>query len=427
MNATNATDTIPFSVVLAVATPDTVISLLIVSVRIVVLVLCVVWRNEQALKIRWPIPIVASLCLLLFYDSTKFIGQWSFSGAWPDESTFIRAMFVWPILVIIIIAFCHHYIRFYVLQYLNDAKLLEKNIQTRYFKALVSTPALITAIAVAALVLYPFSIIFATLSLVYPNLLSTLYLVVVLGNTAVCVVVVLLCVLICVNDFVRNIRNGVRVYFVEDPYVFRIEGLLSVISLILLVGFAILMILPRRAISLRDNLFMAQWIGGRIITLLVETLFCLLSGLLCVITIIIVKLRPVQSAVENETDLQKLLRVGGKGRKLFEAYIKSEFSSENMLCYNDLIKYHDKKSKEELTQLAHHLYGKYIKSGTLSEVNIPDYVRREYTVVMDSADVTVEQLSKLLESLEREVLVNLGDSFMRFKFTPTYKKLVGQE
>ncbi len=429
MNATNTTESgLPLAAVIGVGVPDSTISVSIVILRIIVLILCIIWRNEPPLKIRWPIPIITNLCFLVFYDTSKFLSSWAYSGAWPDVAQGVRTMLIWPGLVLVAIAFSHHYVRYYVLGYLDSAKVSEKNVQNlQYFKALVSTKTMVAVLCIAALILYPFSILFATLGVIYSSLYSSFFIVVMIVNIVVGIAIALLCVVIFINDFMRNIRKGIRVYFVEDPFLFRIEGVVSVAALMTLVILAVLFLLPKRAVSASDALFISYWVASRIVTLIAELLYCVLSGLICVIAILLVKLRPSQSAIENETELQKLLRVGGKGRKLFEAYIKSEFSSENMLCYNDTIKFRDKKSQEELTLLVHQLYEKYVKQGTLSEVSLPDFVRTEYNLVIGNPSASMEQMVKLLESLERETLVNLGDSFMRFKFTPTYKKLIGQE
>jgi hypothetical protein len=332
-------------------------------------------------------------------------------------------MFIWPGFVMIGIGFTHHYLRFYLLRYLDDAKLSERIVNTKYLTMIVSTKAMVVAIFIAFITLYPFSIVMATFALLYPVHVQTLSTVVLVLNVSLVLLNVLLCAFISIHDFVKNIGNGIRLYFAEDPYIFRVEGVVSVVVLVTLVAFGAVIVIPRRNPSLKDPLFMTQWIFTRAVTIVAEILFSVLCGLLCVVAIMLVKLRPVQSTVENETDLQKLLRVGGKRRRLFDTYLKSEFSSENMLCYNDLIVYHEKKSQEELLQLVPALHEKYIKQGTLREVNLPDSIRKEYAAIMESADSTIEQLNKLLESLEREVLVNLGDSFMRFKFTPTYRRL----
>lgn len=155
-----------------------------------------------------------------------------------------------------------------------------------------------------------------------------------------------------------------------------------------------------------------------------------------------------------------------EGYKLFEAFCQKEFSLENLYLYSDL------KANPEITQgqqlggivkFMSFLYNTYVKTGATHEVNIPSKCRNSflylYKNVLESRDqlistdlkqsadnyegdielvdkdikfatknnpiprqeIDAETVSNCFEFLLRQVMLNIGDTFSRFVFTPEYK------
>ncbi|KAG2383127.1 hypothetical protein C9374_004464 [Naegleria lovaniensis] len=155
-----------------------------------------------------------------------------------------------------------------------------------------------------------------------------------------------------------------------------------------------------------------------------------------------------------------------EGFKLFEEFCKKEFSLENLYLFSDL------KANPEIThgtnlggivKFMSFLYNTYVKTGATQEVNIPSKCRNSflylYKNVLASKDqllssdlkqsnenyegdielvdkdikiatknnpiprqeIDQETVSNCFDYLYRQVLLNIGDTFSRFVFTPEYK------
>ncbi|EFC38115.1 predicted protein [Naegleria gruberi] len=131
-----------------------------------------------------------------------------------------------------------------------------------------------------------------------------------------------------------------------------------------------------------------------------------------------------------------------EGYELFANFCEKEFSSENLFLFSDIKASTDVVSGENLGGLvffADRIYQKYIKTGAEMEVNIPSKSRTAFIQLYEKCKkldesncelLDLNSLSKLgiensmvkdcFELMMRQVVMNLGDTFSRFVFTPDY-------
>jgi hypothetical protein len=433
-NATNTTDTVSFSYVLAVAVPDTFVWLISLTLRVTLVILCIVWRKEQPIKSRNPIPIIFALSFMIVFDSNKFLSMWVYANAWPQWTLTIRFFFTIPLITTMSLIMCYQYIRYYTLRYLDNAKVSGSVVQVKLLRAIASRKVILLEV-LGVISLFLLSVLLTGLcfglgpaSAVTSNLkigtLSTTSLLIILCVNGVIVLgLAFICVTIALHDVIHNMpKQGVTYYFGEgDPYKYRVDGLVTFIMAIIYIGSLIIMAYPNDDPTESNKGAQAFWVIIRVTNYAIELCVFLGSGFTCVLAVARMKLKPKEIVIENETELQRLLRLNGRGKKLFEEYIKSEFSSENILCHTKLQGY-QKLSGSELASLAKDVYNTYVKTGTLAEVNLPEHVQRQFKEISCSENASQEQLTTIINKLDQEILSNLGDSFMRFQSTQSYKK-----
>ncbi|EFC39850.1 B-lectin domain-containing protein [Naegleria gruberi] len=132
-----------------------------------------------------------------------------------------------------------------------------------------------------------------------------------------------------------------------------------------------------------------------------------------------------------------------EGYELFANFCEKEFSSENLFLFSDIKASPDVASGENLGGLlffAERIYEKYIKTGAEMEVNIPSKSRTAFVQLYEKCKkVETNSSLELLDSnslaksgietnivkdcfdlMMRQVVMNLGDTFSRFVFTPEY-------
>jgi hypothetical protein len=436
-NTTNTTDTVAFSFVLGVGIPDTVEWLISLAVRITLLIFCIVWRKEQPLKSRHPIPITFAVSFMLVYDSTLIFAMWTYANWWPEYVQAVRFFYTIPLISTMFLAVNYQYIRYFTLRYLDNAKLsgsaTSESTPVRFLRVLVSRQVVLVEVLSIA-VLFLISTVFIILCFVLGpssdvnlyltrgTLMTTFFIIEVGFNGAVVIGLACICAAISLHDIIRHMPQlGISKYFGEsDPYKYRLDGLINFILIIGYIFVMIIMVLPIGAPVISDPGAQVYWVIIRIANWIAQLCVFIGSGLSCVVTIARIKLQPKEPI--DETEMQRLLRVGGKGVKLFEEYIKSEFSSENMLCYKKTVGY-QRLSTRQLSSLAEEVYENYVKVGTLAEVNLPEKVRSSFERTTFS-EATEEQLQEMFRKLDEELTINLGDSYMRFKYTSTYKEQV---
>jgi hypothetical protein len=100
-------------------------------------------------------------------------------------------------------------------------------------------------------------------------------------------------------------------------------------------------------------------------------------------------------------------------RALFKKYCESEFSSENFLAYDEVQTY-----KEQPTlELAHHILATYLQPYAPIEVN----VQRKTVIAVVEILAKGELPPDLFETIARDLIANMSDTFCRFVLTDDYK------
>jgi hypothetical protein len=94
-----------------------------------------------------------------------------------------------------------------------------------------------------------------------------------------------------------------------------------------------------------------------------------------------------------------------------------EFSVENYLCYQDMQKYNGLKTKEERKQLAETIYSTYFKTNALLDVNVDQQLRMNIRKKIDDGELD----DLLFKDARSAILLNLSDTYSRFKDLPAFK------
>ncbi|EFC46548.1 hypothetical protein NAEGRDRAFT_79129 [Naegleria gruberi] len=151
-----------------------------------------------------------------------------------------------------------------------------------------------------------------------------------------------------------------------------------------------------------------------------------------------------------------------EGTSLFETFCVKEFSCENLYLYQDLHankEIIDGNNFKDLPRFMSFVFHNYVKVGAPSEVNLPSSSRNSFLFLFRSAlsqketfsssqqikldsnllrdfeavekeihtenipivELNATNIKDCFENLDRNVLINIGDTFSRFVYTPEYK------
>lgn len=120
--------------------------------------------------------------------------------------------------------------------------------------------------------------------------------------------------------------------------------------------------------------------------------------------------------IQAEDSAMLLCLQSSDGHALFNDYVKSELSTENLLCY-DAIQACRQASKEEDTRTQiQFIYSSFVIVGSLMEVNITQTVREKVKEALNNPLLIADALN----ILESSVNANLFDTFRRLEKTERY-------
>ncbi len=430
-NVTNGTEPLPLSYVLGVAITDNIFHGFDTFLKILLLILVIVWRNVQPIKSRYPLPPILCLACLIGYDLHKFLAMWVYANAWPAQVSTARHFFVVPYFLIYIGIICHQYVRYFVNRYLDDVKNREDTKidpkMLKLFRFLASNWTLLIGIVTIALIVFPVSIILTVVWLVVGSITSrTALIIVAVLNVVLAVMFAVIIAMVAIWDFVKNIKpKGVMYYFGEgDPFNFRTDGIFCLISLILGIISIVSSFIIIETPSAANPGSIVLWIYSRIIFQLFEYSLIMISGGTCVFSIIKRKIKAsrYEHLSEHDSELERILNNKGKAKKVFEEYCKSEFASENILCYDKIKKRKSVSDLDTMMDHAREIHEVFVKQGTLMELNITQETRNMFNEMLASGSTpTEEKIHSAIDMLECEVLRNLQDVFMRFQYTSSYE------
>jgi hypothetical protein len=109
------------------------------------------------------------------------------------------------------------------------------------------------------------------------------------------------------------------------------------------------------------------------------------------------------------------------GRKLFADFCNSEFSIENLSCYEDLLLFREEKSLEKKKEIFEIIFYKYFNgSESELEVNISGGAKNDLNNIFKSMDTIIVFDDSVILKLIGDLKLNLIDTFSRFKLTKSY-------
>jgi hypothetical protein len=109
------------------------------------------------------------------------------------------------------------------------------------------------------------------------------------------------------------------------------------------------------------------------------------------------------------------------GRKLFADFCNSEFSIENLSCYEDLFLFQSETDLEKKKELFQIIFFKYFNGPNSElEVNIPAETKSDLNNIFQKLDTIVVFDDLIINKLILDINLNLIDTFSRFKNTKSY-------
>eukprot|EP01080_Neovahlkampfia_damariscottae_P000519 gene519-8032_t len=209
-----------------------------------------------------------------------------------------------------------------------------------------------------------------------------------------------------------------EVFLKDDPFLFRIQLLIGLFCIIILGIFGVLATIAPLILSSIFDLYslyimmVAFFIGTILIITIGKTIYDKLF----------VKQRAIaELTIEEESEFTACLK-NPELMKHFKKFADSEWSSENYLIYFDILEYKNKR-KSKRDSLALKIFDVYL-NGTAStlEVNVN---QKECENVKRNIDEAAFE-DDLFEKIMNEVESNMKDTFGRFRFTKEYQKFTVQ-
>lgn len=382
--------------------------------QIVLCIIIIAFSQFQPLKSRGVYPIFVVIIFTIDLACEVLIFIPFNSGSFY---IFLKYFVKRPLLQTVVFLYSLYFIRFLLLVYLNKRKekvfFEEKsptNIQFK-FKLLKYLGTFYIAIPIYIIFFIFFEILFV---LAYVVEIYTIQFVETFG------VILIICnifftFIIMVVDIILNFNSfkTCKVY-TQDTLFFRFEFYIfgSINSILSIIGFIFFIAFFNTNLGFMMYLLFLP--AFHHVLILTNVIFPL------VITIYKLIIHQIYKSKISETQLDIILK-NEVSREYLANFAKTEFSLENILCYNDMKKYQEEKNIELRSKLASDIYIRYF-NGSNSELEVN--VSASYCKLLDS-DIQANNFSdNLFLELEKQVKVNLSDTYHRFIFSESYKQLV---
>jgi hypothetical protein len=113
-----------------------------------------------------------------------------------------------------------------------------------------------------------------------------------------------------------------------------------------------------------------------------------------------------------------------EGMKIFKDYSTREWSSENVLFYEEILKFNQIKKFKIAQKNAKNIMENYVEIGSPFEVNLSGDVRKLTKKKIDSMDANkqLSQFSNVFEEAFKETKRNMRDTFGRIRQTEEFKE-----
>lgn len=203
----------------------------------------------------------------------------------------------------------------------------------------------------------------------------------------------------------------------EDIYLFRVEIL--VIGGFIVLPYMFIVFILERSYFNRTNLTLGPnyFTYSILISFQYFLLFFMNCGFVLIVTIIKTLVDLTRPNVQGNEEIYLKQLDDEQLQKLFREYLESEFSIENLICFNDIQKYKKETILVNKIRMADEIYLNYF-NGTNStlEVNVD-----QKSCEMVKFKIDENQFDNLLfEQCEKTIKTNLYDSFSRFASTNAY-------
>jgi hypothetical protein len=227
-------------------------------------------------------------------------------------------------------------------------------------------------------------------------------------------------------DFILDVKeHGFWTGFLtsRDPLNYRVDFLWILVCTLGAIVFLVMVL------AVPSNNVVINWLA-----LIPEFFFrggmMMAGSVMCLIVLARRKILQFLKKKENRelglSKTEKLMRVlcDEKMKIEFEKYCNAEFSTENILAYNELIRFLDCTTRREKLILLQGIYDTFVQQNSVNEVNLPEHVRQNLKQVLEHVDSLSEgqDINVLAEKLMQEIKQNLTDTFSRFMYTEAYLK-----
>lgn len=118
-----------------------------------------------------------------------------------------------------------------------------------------------------------------------------------------------------------------------------------------------------------------------------------------------------------DDDMLEAILLDPLGHDMFLNFAKSEYSIENVTCWDDIQSYKDEKDQVKKKQMARNIFDKYL-NGDESELEV-NVSRKSCTIVKEKME-TGEIAKHLFDDIESALMINLSDTLTRLILTPEY-------
>jgi hypothetical protein len=263
--------------------------------------------------------------------------------------------------------------------------------------------------------------------LVYPYLTPTLDYYGYADGLAHIVLFVAIFVLVMLIDVILDVkRKGCFTGYItiRDPLNFRMDFLFIILQVVFVLCYSLMSLIGTTTPSLVPPILRG------VFELLFRTCFVIAGGLGCVCVILrracLGLQQPKEEASSRADQLQYCLS-DEKRSAMFAEYCRSEFSSENLLAYYEIKLFSSNTSHEEKVECARRIYSVFIAPNSLNEVNMSTAVRNEIHKKMEKLNGSEEESKSVINEIfidfEKEVRINLIDTFARFQLSSQYRKV----
>jgi hypothetical protein len=402
---------------------------------IILIFLCLYYRNEQPLKSRGVFPLIACFFGIwsLVVNFTFFVRDFEWRTKY--ECYFSIISYTATIIPQLIILFLYSFRVTLTLQVKNNKNIIrnQNGKQTLIIKVINFLRFLTSdqMMIIVGIVLYIASLI-VEIPFLYlsnwecankiPNLIQVVFIPLICLAIAVVFIV----------DFFLVFKSLItckcrRIFIDNDPFSLRIQqwiGATLTVSIISVIFayipiYGILTFGKGSSVENSSFIQLLYLVFPSLISIYFYMLIFYLIGLVLMITIL-QKLRNSfcrrKTKISNDIGLQMCLSDTDL-KVLFKRYADSEWSSENYLLYFDIQQFKKMKESEQF-EMALRIHRTYLNGSTSQlQVNLAQNVDGNIGVLLEKGEISQDMFDGVLRGVEE----NLRDTFSRFQFTKNYK------